>query len=1385
MRGQARTVDGRRPTGLALSIVLLMSAAVPPPIPAAARAATPAVAQQPAAPPGRDLAEVSPRWWDGTDFLVTGRGDANGYHLWLGLERERYALRPLASIRPNGYADDEWLGYQCVTGDGRHVAVTVAPRRAINRPVVRDRGGLTYLVDIRTGKVRPVVHGIAFKYHATGCGTGSAVALLRHLDTDQRRTELLRLDATTGKVTRVATVDGQVTSAVPSGTGLLALRGRAVVRVTAGASASEVVAKVGGEPFRLTATPDGADLLVRNGPTVDVQRWDGARLSRIGAGPAGRVQLHGGLAGKNVTVGVHGHAGHAGHHEVGGSATNARAVSVQGKVVLAPADGPAAGGRHHDEANLTGTALFWAADGTRLDWEPSPGVAASTMRAVPATNGGTVARSAQAWDQTPKCGVPRNNPRRQAYNPTPEQTRWAVEMASRNLLVGALGRPANHLNAQLAAYSPSNDFRVPDLLPAGGSIPPAVMNGILAQESNYNHASWRVLRGSGGNSLIGDYYGAKYTIDLIDYPNADCGYGIAQVTTGMEAADPSITPNGKAKIAIDYAENIQAGLGILAKKWNQLYSAGIKMNDSNPSLVENWYLALWAYNSGVNPQAHTGGTGCTPGPSCTDPDGNWGLGWTNNPMNADYPPDRDVFLRTSYADAERPSDWPYQERVLGWAETPIQIPWGVSAYTPAQAGPGGDPERPITYPARTTFCTANSDCSPTHDPAGDDHDFCTRQDFHCWWHEPVSTGDCARYCATSPFLLAPGTTEPVARNPWAPACDSDVGAGAVIVDELADPSANLYCPSRNWSNRGAFTYQVGGDPATGAPLGEIDFHQLSTGFGGHTWMTGNRLSVDAGHRVTGTWTPTGLAAGTYVVKAHIPVAGASAGSAVYEITTASGEVRQKVINQHEHWNHWKSLGTYQLGGNAKVTLSNTTRDDGTGGVGTVAYDAVAFVPAAGRAVEERIDAVAFFDENQNIDMNAPSAVPLNTPLESRQKLYDWGLKHASNVVALSACTSGPRADCAMPATKLAGARWLNQVVGAGTDPVAHPRGESLPAWMGLSNEVGYRPTSTAEPAHFTTDDAAYKIRSSMRFSYVVGADGKIVDGSGDVDYDQRTADTHMPRFVMEFLRAMQSDYGITLPNLTYTTTNLNEYDHKSTTAQPQYDGILPGRSFRYAGWKPIVTDQAGNPVHSGASCVLGLFSSGGLIGFRPMIGAKAPSVAMEAWGRRLIDTSTVPDKVADIGAEIYNMFFKYGLDGSLFGASPPIWQELYIRACTDGTTETIRPGNSGANQKPMVSYSFMPSQYLYRNGRAMAADGSTWNSASPVTQGDFNSFTRMPGVPGGENPFGQCDHSTRGGSGGNPWSLAVTPDGRFQPEIEPPLVRFCLDPSWESDPDIS
>ncbi|WP_236794379.1 hypothetical protein [Amycolatopsis sp. GM8] len=90
--------------------------------------------------------------------------------------------------------------------------------------------------------------------------------------------------------------------------------------------------------------------------------------------------------------------------------------------------------------------------------------------------------------------------------------------------------------------------------------------------------------------------------------------------------DTSLSAHGQIKVAVDYQENIAAGLQILETTWNQLYTDGILANNGDPRYLENWYYAAWAYNSGIEPTGSYDPTGCTAGSSCTGPDGTWGLG---------------------------------------------------------------------------------------------------------------------------------------------------------------------------------------------------------------------------------------------------------------------------------------------------------------------------------------------------------------------------------------------------------------------------------------------------------------------------------------------------------------------------------------------------------------------------------------------------------------------------------------------------------------------------------------------------------------------------------------------------------------------------------------
>ena len=476
----------------------------------------------------------------------------------------------------------------------------------------------------------------------------------------------------------------------------------------------------------------------------------------------------------------------------------------------------------------------------------------------------------------PVCAVPRLDPERQVLQPNHQQLEWAVDLAVRNQLT--VSRPANYDNMGLPAYSPDGDIPAPALV-GGGRIPAQIMLGVMAQESNFWQASWHALPGIAGDPLVADYYGAGLNgINVINYNNSDCGYGVGQVTTGMTFSTSSYWggPGVQAKIGVDYAENIAAAVDLLSLKWNQLasYANPILANDGTAKYTANWYMALWSYNSGLDPQASTGNTtGCTPGPNCTDAAGNWGLGWTNNPEDTDWKPNRSPFLETSYADAAHPQDWPYQEKVLGFSAVPLLDYTGAPSYTPTSGYPPIAP-----FP---TFCT-NADSCDTSTANN-----CTLANYHCWWHWPATwVNSCAgaAACPQGTYTYAPGDAEPAVNDPHPPDCNSTLPANAVIVPTEPTNYNLVGCGSVNWTGQGNFALTQGTNSA-GTPISIIDTHQLGAGFGGHIWFTHNYAGSDAEHQVTGTWTDS-LPNHAYHVLVHIPTTGGTTTSANYQILTA-------------------------------------------------------------------------------------------------------------------------------------------------------------------------------------------------------------------------------------------------------------------------------------------------------------------------------------------------------------------------------------------------------------------------------------------------------------------------------------------------------------------
>lgn len=171
-------------------------------------------------------------------------------------------------------------------------------------------------------------------------------------------------------------------------------------------------------------------------------------------------------------------------------------------------------------------------------------------------------------------------------------------------------------------------------------IPPVILKAIAYIESGWAQASYDPLvkYGETGPTLV----------------SADCGYGIMQVTSGMQNVS-GIPTVDQVMIGGNYAYNIARGAQILADKWNYAPEVRPIVGNRDPHIIENWYYALWGYN---------------------------GFAFRNHPLNSGYNLDRAPFPCTNTA-----RDYPYQELIFGcianppvrdgvplWPAVPVSLP---------------------------------------------------------------------------------------------------------------------------------------------------------------------------------------------------------------------------------------------------------------------------------------------------------------------------------------------------------------------------------------------------------------------------------------------------------------------------------------------------------------------------------------------------------------------------------------------------------------------------------------------------------------------------------------------------------------------------------------
>ena len=231
--------------------------------------------------------------------------------------------------------------------------------------------------------------------------------------------------------------------------------------------------------------------------------------------------------------------------------------------------------------------------------------------------------------------------------PTDTATPTGTATASPTATATSTGTPGTPTATATATPSPS-----PTPFPPIGPgliepyIPPSILKATGWIESGWAQAAYSVAYGSVGAALI----------------SHDCGYGIMQVTTGMQ--NTTGTPTREQLMsASHYAYNIARGARILADKWNLSPEYRPLVGDRNPRAIEDWYYAVWSYN---------------------------GFAFQNHPLNPRFP----AWPRTSYSCG--PSDdgfshdrsqYPYQELVFGcmahppepdgaplWPEQQVNLP---------------------------------------------------------------------------------------------------------------------------------------------------------------------------------------------------------------------------------------------------------------------------------------------------------------------------------------------------------------------------------------------------------------------------------------------------------------------------------------------------------------------------------------------------------------------------------------------------------------------------------------------------------------------------------------------------------------------------------------
>jgi hypothetical protein len=315
-------------------------------------------------------------------------------------------------------------------------------------------------------------------------------------------------------------------------------------------------------------------------------------------------------------------------------------------------------------------------------------------------------------------------------------------------------------------------------------------------------------------------------------------------------------------------------------------------------------------------------------------------------------------------DAAHPQDWPYEEKVMGWAAWSIDTghsyatsgrqDWpGESGFSSSGFQPSWwltNQDRSDIKPPLDTFCNASNDCDVS-DPPPCETDHIDGCDQLHWWHETntVWKPDCSDTCGHESIKYQTLIAEPgrgTRLQYGTPDCSAPP-VGALVVHSVPNGTPT-WSNCGNTTSAGTFQFTFYPDSA-GQYEAKGDLSQIGGGYQGHFWYAHERdpdyLGGDGGRMtILGDWKlGTSLTTKQAMVYVHVPDTGAQSVDAVYQVVTPSGTVIKQISQDANASDKWVALGAFHFGDQApEVRLSNSNSN----GVGDtdIAWDAVAFVP---------------------------------------------------------------------------------------------------------------------------------------------------------------------------------------------------------------------------------------------------------------------------------------------------------------------------------------------------------------------------------------------------------------------------------------------------------